>query len=143
GALTYTFGELGSRRLVQMETAGPQWSVAYPATGTACMWHTNHLRYLSNELDEPTDWSRSRAETLQEIEPPTSASIDWLLDKLLAEPPFGVRANRDDALTLCTAAFDLGERVMTLVRHGPPLTMTTDAVLAGNGNSAAKTSLSP
>jgi hypothetical protein len=133
GALTYTFGELGSGRLVQMEVAGTEWSLAYPEPGRSCMWHTNHLRYLSSELDEPTDWSRSRAETLEQIEPPSSGSIDWLLDRLLADPPLGVRANRDDALTLSTAAFDLGGQVMTLVRHGAPLTMTTDALLAGGG----------
>lgn len=148
GGFTYTIGEFGTGRVVTVEAAaGRTASVEAHPPHTSLLWHTNHLRHLSDDTRtepgaEPSthgvrslghrEESIARGDVLAALSlPPGGPDVAWFLDILTGAPvPHGVHRSAvgvDPLLTLCTTVVDLTASEVTLSARGnTPITFAAD-----------------
>ncbi len=129
GGFAYNVGQIDSDHpaVAQVEAAAGKHSVVtLEASPSKLLWHTNHLRILSSQLDRPTKNSLVRGEIASKwTAPPAQQPIDWCIENLARAPiPRGVHeeGRRDDpsaSVTLATFIVDLMEGTAILVPfHG-------------------------
>lgn len=153
GGFTYTIGEFGTGRIVTVETAaGRTASVEAHPQHTPLLWHTNHLRQLSDDAPAETgaeastrgvrslgqrEESVARGKVLAALRPPLDGpDVGWFLDVLTGGPiPHGVHRSAvggDPLLTLCTTVVNLTAGEITLAARGnTPRTFAADVFTSG------------
>lgn len=126
GGFAYNIGQVGHARAVHVETAAGRYAEAVAEPGRSdLLWHTNHLRYLSPDLDAPFDNSHLRAQVASTWTVPERNAVDWCLDLLAVNTqPRGVHRDGKDGdplVTLVTIVVDLLANTVTVAPcDGPP-----------------------
>jgi hypothetical protein len=141
GGFTYNLGEVATGRVVSVESAAGRTAVveADPAA-RPFLWHTNHLRYLDDELPSPSasrrasavdqatrslglaDESSARGCVLDALDlSAEEPSPEAFLDILTSTAPRGVYRSAEDGdplMTLCSAVVDLTSGEVMLAPRG-------------------------
>jgi hypothetical protein len=141
GGFTYNLGEVATGRVVSVESAAGRTAVveADPAA-RPFLWHTNHLRYLDDELPSPSasrrasavdqatrslglaDESSARGCVLEALDlSAQEPSPEAFLDILTSTAPRGVYRSAEDGdplMTLCSAVVDLTSGEVMLAPRG-------------------------
>lgn len=138
GGFAYTMGEFGTGRAVTVEVAAGRHAVTYAdPDDRPLLWHTNHVRYVSDTGVGTSENSEARGCVLDGLEPPADEpDAEWFLDVLAGAPvPRGVhRPYEPDrgGMTLATAVADLtAKEVAVRPAGGRVETWPFEALLAG------------
>ncbi|SDN63666.1 C45 family autoproteolytic acyltransferase/hydolase [Allokutzneria albata] len=136
GGFAYNVGDLETGRLLQVESASGDIAMHEPDATKPWAWHTNHLRYLTEQPDRASASSVARAQALTRLSPPkTDPRAEWFLDVLTRPTPRGVYRDPvpgDQSATLCSFVADLSAREVTVaLRGGTPATVSVDRLLSG------------
>ncbi len=134
GGFAYTAGEIGTGRVLCVETAAGRTATTEP---DPLLWHTNHARWLNaddgalGELGRDGE-SRVRGDVLRTLTVPDEPDSLWFQGILRGPGVFRSAEGDDPLLTLCTVVTDLTANEVTVVpRDGVPVTLPFDAVLSG------------
>lgn len=151
GGLAYNIGEMGSGRVVSVESAAGRSDIDESDPAAGARWHTNHLCRLHVPEGRPADptatqgvehlgqraESEARGRTLERLTAwSTTPTVDDMLKVLAGAPhPDGVHRSAtggDPLMMLCSTVADLHRSEVTIrARDGHTVTMSIEALLRG------------
>lgn len=151
GGYAFTLGELGTGRSATMESAAGRFASRSATSDVPLVWHTNHIRFLSEKLDRPGeraaqdatsqlglyDESVDRGRILDAMEIPSrEPDVDWFCNILVDhELPKGVHRtarDRDPLKTLCTTIVNLRDDVLHIRAPAGSIDVRASAFARGN-----------
>lgn len=156
GGYAYTIGDITTGQMITVESAAGRFASRQPTPESPLIWHTNHVRFLSSDLDDSGeqsaqeatsqlglyDESVDRGKVLERLKfPSAELDVNWFAGILVDNPlPKGVHrdaSGRDPLKTLCTTIVNLRKDILHVRASGGSIAVRASDFALGKLTSIA------